>query len=293
MEAPSLTPERSKELADLRRRAYGPDADIDGDPAALRRLSELEALARTQVADDVPDPFAPAAQDGQAGQAGQDDPADPYDERDGRADAGEEASAPSLDEPAENPGPSPADPASAEPAPASSAARPWWRRVPLWSVTALAGIAAGVAIGLAWPTDSELPPDVTLKVEPGGGERGAGFTENLNYWGVDAGTVVPHEAFDVIQVWTARGIDDSRCLMLSHEGTFLSATCSGAGLDPILDFTVYDSMSIELDAALPVGTVIRFVGRDAAVDVWVRPPGGQREEPEAMTSASESLPSAA
>ena len=28
MDAPSLTPERSRELADLRRRAYGPDADI-------------------------------------------------------------------------------------------------------------------------------------------------------------------------------------------------------------------------------------------------------------------------
>ncbi len=33
------------ELAALRRRAYGPDADIAADPAALERLIELEARA--------------------------------------------------------------------------------------------------------------------------------------------------------------------------------------------------------------------------------------------------------
>src|SRR4051794_13018106 len=48
MDAPSPTPERSRELADLRQRAYGPGADIDRDPDAVRRLGELEALAREQ-----------------------------------------------------------------------------------------------------------------------------------------------------------------------------------------------------------------------------------------------------
>jgi hypothetical protein len=38
------------ELAALRRRAYGPDADIDGDPAALARLDELETRARRALA---------------------------------------------------------------------------------------------------------------------------------------------------------------------------------------------------------------------------------------------------
>lgn len=36
----------SDELRVLRARAYGPAADIADDPAALRRLAELEALAR-------------------------------------------------------------------------------------------------------------------------------------------------------------------------------------------------------------------------------------------------------
>ena len=34
------------ELAALRRRAYGPDSDISTDPAAIERLSALEALTR-------------------------------------------------------------------------------------------------------------------------------------------------------------------------------------------------------------------------------------------------------
>ena len=38
------------ELAALRRRAYGPDADIDGDPRALLRLEELENRARLESA---------------------------------------------------------------------------------------------------------------------------------------------------------------------------------------------------------------------------------------------------
>ena len=36
------------ELAGLRRRAYGPEADIDGDAEALLRLVELEDLARSE-----------------------------------------------------------------------------------------------------------------------------------------------------------------------------------------------------------------------------------------------------
>lgn len=292
MDAPSLSPERSRELADLRRRAYGPHADIQRDPAAQRRLSELEELARIPSADPapaqgVPEPAPPEP-----------DLADfeplarrPMTEPPDRVEAHDRAEASALPI-AEEERPSPE---AAESAATVTAARKraWWRRIPLWSVTALAGIAAGIAIGLAWPTDSEPPPTVTLDVDPGGGERGAGFAENLDYWGIVPGTLVPYEAFDVLQVWTGRSIDDSRCLMLSHEGGFLSATCGGAGLDPVLDFTVYDGMSLELDVPLPVGTVIRLVGRDGHVDVWVSVPGGQAGDAAATTSSRDSAASAA
>src|SRR6476469_2850542 len=49
MDATAPSPEGSRELADLRKRAYGPDADIDDDPVALRRLLELEALLHVEA----------------------------------------------------------------------------------------------------------------------------------------------------------------------------------------------------------------------------------------------------
>ncbi|KRB38106.1 hypothetical protein [Microbacterium sp. Root180] len=269
MDAPPLSPERSIELAALRRRAYGPDADIGLDPIALQRLSELEELARPPV-------------------ESRGDPADPVDPAPASS-AEDDALAPPARPARDAPGARIVEPAPAAGTEVASPVvppdRPWWRRIPLWGATAVVGIVLGAAIGFTWPNGDGPPPDVTLGVDPNGGERGAGFTENLDYWGVNPGTVVPHEGYDVIQVWTALGIDESRCLLLSHDGSFLSATCTGAGLDPVLDFTIYDGLSLDLETPLPVGTVIRFVGHEGSVDVWVRPPGGQ--VPEAISSSAD------
>jgi hypothetical protein len=281
MDASSLTAARSRELADLRRRAYGPNADIDSDPAAQRRLHELEELARPSASEPPsrPDRLREGHRRG----------SDPDDAAAGES-SGAQASVALESDPGAVDGGAADTPEAAAPA----TARRWWQRVPLWAVTAVAGIAVGLAAGLTWPTDSEPPPDLTLDVAPGGGERGAGFTENLNYWGVDPGSVVPHEQFDVIQVWTARAVDESRCVLLSHDGGFLSATCSGGGLDPVLDFTVYDGMSLEFDEPLPIGTVIRFVGRSGHVDVWVSAPGGpQAGDASVDISSAASAPSRA
>jgi hypothetical protein len=260
MTAPSLSPERSEELELLRRRAYGPGADITHDPAAQQRLRELEDLARH--AGVAAEPAADAAS--AAGVAAEPPPTAPESAR----------SDDSSDEPA----------SEARPLAAATKRRAAWKRIPVWAVTAVLGIALGLGVGLTWPTDSGPSPDLTLGIDPDGGERGAGFAENLHYWGVDEGSLVPHESYDVIQVWTAFAVDGSRCLLLSHDGSFLSATCTGAGLDPVLDFTVYDGLSLDLDDSLPVGTVIRFLGHEGSVDVWVRPPGGQA--PSASSSAT-------
>ncbi|MGN8552786.1 UNVERIFIED_CONTAM: hypothetical protein OHV15_09395 [Microbacterium sp. SLM126] len=268
MDAPPLSPERSIELAALRRRAYGPDADIGLDPIALQRLSELEELARPPVesrGDSLESVAAEAASPAEGDAIARPAHREP------------DASATAIIEHPPSEG--------KDSAPVVPPDRPWWRRIPLWGATAVVGIVLGAAIGFTWPNDDGPPPDVTLGVDPNGGERGAGFTENLDYWGVNPGTVVPHEGYDVIQVWTALGIDESRCLLLSHDGSFLSATCTGAGLDPVLDFTIYDGLSLDLETPLPVGTVIRFVGHEGSVDVWVRPPGGQ--VPEAISSSAD------
>lgn len=50
----ALTPHERAELHELRTRAYGPDADILGDPAALGRLDELEERVRTGRAERLP-----------------------------------------------------------------------------------------------------------------------------------------------------------------------------------------------------------------------------------------------
>ena len=67
MDASSLRPDESKELAELRRRAYGTAAGIANDPAAQARLEELENANRAQpVVPDVPQSDAtqaPAADD--------------------------------------------------------------------------------------------------------------------------------------------------------------------------------------------------------------------------------------
>ena len=69
MEGPSTPSDADRELNDLRARAYGPDPDIDTDPAARERLVELEA-ARLSSRAAVPDigsnvaPVADAARPG-------------------------------------------------------------------------------------------------------------------------------------------------------------------------------------------------------------------------------------
>src|SRR5690606_7508521 len=52
---PAMDTERVDELDVLRARAYGPAADIDDDPAAIRRLEELEArrTPRAPILDDA------------------------------------------------------------------------------------------------------------------------------------------------------------------------------------------------------------------------------------------------
>jgi len=60
MDAPrgSVEFEETDELQNLRRRTYGPDADIAGDAAAQTRLSELERVPRSTVSRSMGGPIA-------------------------------------------------------------------------------------------------------------------------------------------------------------------------------------------------------------------------------------------
>lgn len=263
MDAPSLTPGGSRELADLRRRAYGPDADIQRDPDAVARLHELEALSRDQSPAPEPASIERVSPTPRAAAAG--------------AVRGEGSAPPSTAERATdgpvNQGEPPEGGAASD---STVAKRPWWRRIPVWGVAAVSLIAGVViAVGGLWIGSQSAPtdgPDLTL-ARSAGGERGPGFAQNLDYWGVDRGSLKPYETFDSIGVWTARGSEESRCLLLSYEGQIFTGACIGGGLDPVLDMTVHRDMPVKYERALPVGSVVRFVATDEGIDVWVRPVG--------------------
>src|SRR4029450_3948501 len=117
MDAPSLTPERSRELADLRRRAYGPDADIQRDPGALHRLHELEALAREEPA--AAEAPAPATQSSDSKPATASATAEPR-----ASGLGEQSAPATTKQPA-------ADGEGVGSAPPTLPRRRWWRRIPV------------------------------------------------------------------------------------------------------------------------------------------------------------------
>lgn len=279
VDASPLSPssfEHSQELAELRRRAYGPNADIGQEVPAQRRLRELEADERSHH--DVPASHRPPA-------AVPVPAADMPQSTSGFAHDRPHVHSPAPAELAPDGGTGDENAAALAGSRSRGDARPVRRRIPLWAVAAVAGVVAGVTIGVLVPTDSAPPPDLTLRIAAEGGPRGAGFEGNLDYWGIATDDLRAHEPFDVIDVWTAERSDGSRCVVLSYEGEFLSASCAGTDLMPVLDFTVYDGMSLALEDPLEVGTVIRFVGgaADSDVQVWVRAPQG---DPAASSSSA-------
>lgn len=128
MAALPLSPENERELATLRARAYGPDADISDDPAAIMRLNELETMARATPGDDPS--FSDADSDTDSAPVGA-------------------ATAAAL--------------TAHRRTPRSGAARV--RRAPAWI---LAGAAAslGIIVGLALSNLLESHPDATLREDP-------------------------------------------------------------------------------------------------------------------------------
>lgn len=245
MDASSWSSGRSTELAALRRRAYGPDADIHGDPVALARLHELEARERPAGAGD-----GPAASDApDAGSA--------------RPTSGTAARAPDV----------------ADPAIPSRLPR---RRVPGWVIAfgflllgGGIGGAVGGAVGASLATASATPPDATLRLAAAGSvERTGDWGQVLSAWGMDASSLVPFEEYRGIEVWAGRSDDGARCVLLAVRGAPATGSCASGGLEPMLDFVVDARRDARVDTALPDGTVMRFLARSSTIDVWVRPPAG-------------------
>jgi hypothetical protein len=136
-------------------------------------------------------------------------------------------------------------------------------------VSLLCGLAIGAAAIAASYAFSKGRPDFTLEVAENTGPA-AEWTGNLEYWNVEQGSVVTYENYDNIQVFTGRGGDGGRCLLLGFRDRIFTASCAKADLDPVLDFYAGE-WPVFLEEALNPGGVLRFVARPDGVDVWFRP----------------------
>ena len=275
--------EESDELERLRRRAYGPDADIAEDAAAQARLSELEAAQHRQLT-----PVVDAAARGPAAVSERVQVAEPVE----------------GPRPASTSVPKPVDGEFAEHGPAGGSvtgqhptdgpiadshlidgppAAPWWRR---WFVILGVAIAALVLIAAgAWmsqlladestpiPTETateEIPP---FRAAQGGGSYvpapdyvlalksdGAAADQphdpggKLNALGISPGELKRYEDFYgpeaySLTVWSGESRYGMSCLLLSAAGQPISdggraaEGCSLKGLDTIADIMGTDSLT--------------------------------------------------
>lgn len=246
MDAGALTPARERELASLRGRAYGPDADIDEDPAALARLGELEALVRSanvppapgdlvELSRDVVEEPVAAATDVEATTV---------------ARGGEETTT------------APAQVATAPPR-----ARPWWRRVPVWAFVAVGAIVLSTAVAV--PALLPPRPDAVLPVVAAGDPDQFVPREMLDWYSVDLATLQRHEDFHGMMLWTATDTRGSRCILLSFDSSWADVQCAPAPMDPIVQMVIYQGMPQFEGLELPNGSVVRFTRSGDAIDVQI------------------------
>lgn len=266
------------ELRALRARAYAPGADIDADPAAVRRLAELEALhrsARTRSPEPTrghdPD-LAPTPPPGHAAPA----LTDPEPPRTGaETPAGGETT---LDADI------PADAAAAQPTDRASR-RPSVRTVLTWagSLVAVAVLAAAVtnfATARTASTATAIPDDAPVThlttLLPTGGEQ-PGF---LREWGADdARSFEPFFGLRTYEVRAPWHEHEQTCLLLMNEEHADEATdggwasygqgCSAGAFPAAMSFVVTEEYPAELREHFPNGSALQFVLSDVGVDVFL------------------------
>ena len=235
MKVPSASPDVERELARLRRRAYGPDADIAADPRAAARLTELESAARGVG---TPSRFA-----------GRVDST--------RADDGADGATPPA--------------ATDGVGPRITAGR--WRRHPIWVAAVTAALCAAIAIGFSF-VSAGPKPDAALAANSDAPSSSLmrNISWLFSSYGVDPDSMVSHGDYAAVSVWTAEAKGERRCLFLTVNDEYvLERACMPAGLDPIIDIIIAPTTtSLVGRGTYPESTALRFISRDDAVEVWVR-----------------------
>lgn len=240
------------ELRALRERAYGPSADIDGDPAALERLRELEAAASVAVAAGATSPAV----------------------------AGTESPRGTVVPPTASEE-TPAGPSNAQGPPTTDDARAAddvevdvdagvavrRRRPVVVSAIALV-VALLVGAAVAYGVLQLRPGSVaTLAAAPDAawpeflGERQDGSTVFEEFLGLTV-AIVP-------QPWGRE--DDVPCLFVLHatgSAAITTVGCGAGGFAPTAALAVTPALPDALIAEYPVGTALQFVLEDGKVVVY-------------------------
>ncbi len=298
------------ELAALRERAYGRDADILDDPAALARLSELEELAaaasaatiaasaarariptnggssrRPAVEVDGEDPEEPAviaapsegmdaaspAAPGTSGQGGDDVPA-PANE--GLPEDGLLGGAGAADA-ASGAGEDAVDAEAAE-VTETAAVRPWWRRVPvLWAASVVAAMLVGAGLTLL-VQGMEAGKVGVLQVD-----TEADWPEEV--WGGPTEDSLAFEDFYGLSVLSQPQVtgDGTQaavpCLIVfsgvSDNPSYLGGSCGAGSFPAEAALVVGRQAPSELRDRFPEGTALQFVLDGEQVHVYAREPG--------------------
>jgi len=254
------------ELRALRARAYAPGGDIADDPAALARLTELEARRRERS-----EPAARARAVAAPAVAAASSPAD--------TDAAPLAPDDDLDDaPPSDPDAGPAEAGPARPARGLRTALMW-----AGSLVAVAALAAGITLfatartaftATALPEDAAVTHLTTLL--PTGGEQ----PPFLRDYGADeARTFEPFFGLETYQVSVPWVDADESCILLMSGAQAEAASnsgwssfgqgCSAGAFPASLSFVVTEEYPDEFREHFPDGSALQFVLTETGVDVFV------------------------
>ncbi|HWL78304.1 hypothetical protein [Microbacterium sp.] len=298
MTASSLSPERLDELAALRRRAYGPDADIEQDQDAVARLQELEDLARPGTVADAAPPVegqAPTSVDAAVEEAAApiqpetaavidvaDVPPAPMGAQPAGAGAasvssGDDRSATDAAAAAETKAET--APPVEQPAPKGFFARiaAWWRRIPRWTIAVVAVIVGAVAsVGLGAAASAQ--PAARLGIDSSRVGSDIVFLPEgaLVYYELERDDIRLHEAFGDLQVVSGINDSDQECLFAAVGDRWLNGGCAPAEFGAVFDITDDYGLQELTDPDLPQRSTIRLILKGEVVEVWVHVGEGPR-----------------
>lgn len=259
----------AEELRALRARAYGPDADIDRDPAARLRLAELEASARAEMRGATGARPAPAS--GPAARHAADETSDDLADDAGDNPAGDAPDPARASDSAPAPA---AQPAPAEPA--ATAIRPLTRLFTapglglLWvvSLVAAALVSSGVTLVIS-QQDPRLVTTLAAMPDAPWPEQFPGS----NYGGAEV--FEPFEGLTMVSMpW---GVDgprrDAMCLYMVGTTPLQPTMMCSVGSFPATTVIPVDRTAPEgLRARFALGTALQFVLQGDRVLVYALGP---------------------